>query len=152
MRSLQGHVTIHGFLVRPGATFHPFYSPNCSNLLAVSTVQLEAPSGDPRPDANAIRAALANEDRDRVERILSVVNSHSVVLMFKRLECRMCSYVSCIKPFTQLFSGYDDGPTVSPIGTLDLEMVDRLPEMFMKYDDGYKHVVERFCGQVEQGE
>lgn len=148
VRSLQGHVAIHGFLVRPGDMPRPFYSPNCNSLLAVGTVQLEAPSGDCR---ETIRVSLGNEDRGVVERILQVVNVNSVVLVFRRLDCHMCRYVTSIKPFTQLFSGCDDQSNTTPIGTLDLTMVTNVPELHMRYDDDYRCVVQQFCNQVMRG-
>ena len=112
VRSLQGRVSIHGFLVKPGGVYHPFYSPDCSSLLAVSTVADASPvvtevsSGVTGTlPTDYVMQAMCNEDSDTIIRVLNVVDTHSVVLIFKRLECHVCSYVASIKPFTQLFSG-----------------------------------------------
>ena len=149
VRSLQGHVAIQGYLIRPGDVPHPVYSPDCSSLLAVGTVQLQAPSGDYR---ETIRASLGNEDMVTVERILEVVNVNSVVLVFSRLDCRKCRYVATIKPFTQLFSGSRDQSTATPVGTLDLAILGRdVQELHMRYDEEYTGVVSQYCDLVTKG-
>ena len=169
MRSIQGQVMIHGFVVKPGGVFHPFYSPDCSSLLAVSTIMDASPNitdasqnvmnASPdvtvaSPDTDVIRRSLSNEDSDTVRHVLTAVDSRCVVLIFKRLECRVCSYVASVKPFTQLFSGVtqSDGSVVTPVGTLDLAVVDRLPDTCMNYDDDYRRAVGRFCDDVKEGE
>ena len=149
MRSLQGHVAIQGYLIRPGGVPRPVYSPDCSSLLAVGTVQLQAPSGDYR---EIIRASLSNEEPVAVEQILGVVNVNSVVLVFSRLDCRMCRYVAGIKPFTQLFSGSSDQSTVTKVGALDLAILGRdVQELHMRYDEDYTGVVRQYCDQVTKG-
>ena len=161
VRSLQGRVMIHGFVVKPGGVYHPFYSPDCSSLLAVSTVADASPhitevspGVTSAPPTDYIMQAMCNEDSDTIIRVLNVVDTHSVVLIFKRLECRVCSYVASIKPFIQLFSGVtpSDGSVVTPVGTLDLVIVDQLPDTCMNYDDDYKRAVGRFCDDIKEGE
>ena len=149
MRSLQGHVAIQGFLIKPGDIPHPVYSPDCSSLLAVGTVQLQVPSGDYR---ETIRASLGNEERVTVERILGVVDVTSVVLVFSRLDCRMCRYVAGIKPFTQLFRGSSDQSTATQVGALDLAILGRdVQELHMRYDEDYTRAVRQYCDEVTKG-
>ena len=159
VRSLQGHVMIHGFLVKPGGVYHPFYSPDCVSLLAVSTVADASPvvtevSRDftGAPPTDYIMQAMCNEDSDTIIRVLNVVDTPSVVLLFKRLECHVCRYVASIKPFAQLFSGPSDASVVTPVGMLDLVIVDQLPDTCMNYDDDYRRAVGRFCDDIKEGE
>ena len=102
IQSLVGIASIMGYQFKPGSNRQNVYSPDCNSLITVRTVE-----GDTNINSAVAKVdSLLNfRDRTIINSLRNILDENKpfVILKFDKLKTTLCSFISNIHPYMNIF-------------------------------------------------